>query len=219
METSADRVARSLELIEESVAQRVVFNTVDYTNQNVSDFLGYTDANARIAVPAQGSYITTLNRQQPACIANWATLGLDKPSFEFKPRETGDPPLYYLNTGMQLPNTPSVKQVMAGIKPNPDGTIDADSAAAVKTLIQQSQQASMQAKMMSAQQGAVAIPIPAALPDNLLVEVNDQTATEAYEELFDIFWENSSAAFPSSLEITRPESSAFFLNSASPALP
>ena len=189
-QTSVDTL---YELIQESVSQRTVLNTVDYANQNVNDYLGQTDC--RTAIPAQRTYLTQINRQQKACISNWTVLGLDPPRFAFKPRETSDPPLYYLNANAQVQTNPALAEVLKNIQPGPNGELDADSAQSVKSVIQQSQQLAQQGQMQNAMQGAVPRVVMPPLPDNLLVEVNDQTCTDAYQEIFDILWDKCNLDF------------------------
>lgn len=144
---------------------------------------------------ALGAVRYVLNRIQNCIISMMAIQAGDPPKVVFIARETGDPPVYYLNT-----NTPEGQQFAAmqfqadaaqGIpepfdptKPLPDKI--------AKPLLAQVQQADM----LRQQAMVMGQPEPQGLmPEDLVIEVDHTSAIEARQAVFDGLWEDGNCQF------------------------
>jgi hypothetical protein len=130
-----------------------------------------------------------LNRIQNVVISLVAIQAGDKPQITFTPRETGEPPLYFLNE--QLPEAQQFIGGMidptTGIPPDLTQPLDPQAALVIKQQVEASRIQAMQA-------AAVGMPAPPALPENLIIEVTDATAARALQTIFDGLWEECDAA-------------------------
>lgn len=113
-----------------------------------------------------GNIRLTLNRIVRCVMSMMVLQAGDPPEIKFVPRETGEPPMYFLRS----PTVP-------GQPPQPSQEID--EAAAIKIKYQQALQQSAAAQL--AAQGQPAPQQPA----NPLIEINDQTCCEALQTVFD----------------------------------
>lgn len=137
-----------------------------------------------------------LNRTQNVIVSLVAIQAGDKPAITFTPRETGEPPLYYLNT--QLPESQQIAaqfgagaiDPMTGL-PSPGIDFEQPLPPEVSIQIKQLVETNRLVAMQAAVEGQ---PAPPLLPDNLLVEVTDATTSRAVQTIFDGMWEASDAA-------------------------
>lgn len=127
-----------------------------------------------------------LNRIQNAVIALVAIQAGDQPKITFSPRETGEPPICYLNT--KMPAAMPVMQRMFAAGEDPTQPLDDNLAAALKEAIAQGQ-------LMVARAAQTGMAPPQVPPKELLIEVNDQSAAAALQTVFDGMWDAAGAPY------------------------
>lgn len=120
-----------------------------------------------------------LNRIQNAIVSLFAIQGGDPPAVTFRPRETGDPSIYYLDT--RLPEGAAIAQQLSL---DPMQPLPPEVAAKLEDDVEMG-------KAMANQAMAAGTPPPAGiLPPEVLIEVNDATTAEALQTVFDGMWES-----------------------------
>jgi hypothetical protein len=128
-----------------------------------------------------------LNRIQNCIISLVAIQAGDEPKITFTPRETGDPPLVYLNT--KLPEVQQLIQELIG-----SGAVFDPMQPLPQQLAQVVEQRVEAGEVIKAQAAAMGQPAPPGLlPKEAIVEVTDQTASQALQTVFDGMWEECDA--------------------------
>jgi hypothetical protein len=123
-----------------------------------------------------------LNRTLTVVISQVAIQAGDPPAFTFKPRETGDKPIVYLNTNLPEAAIAFQQIVAAGVPFDPQRPLPHPAVTILKALIEQGEILTMQALMMG-------LPKPQVVPKEVMIEVTDQTAAQALQTVFDAMWE------------------------------
>jgi hypothetical protein len=129
-----------------------------------------------------------LNRVQNVVVSLVAIQGGDKPKITFTPRESGEPPVCYLNTQIPEGRAMAAALAMNGALTDPDQPLDDNLAEFLKQKIEFGQQQAALAMQMG-------LPPPPTIPEKVLVEVTDATSAHALQTLFDAAWEESDAGF------------------------
>lgn len=181
-------------LVLESATRRR--NRIDQASRNYNLYLG----NHWLSVAPDESERYVYNRIKTILIAHAAIQNGTKASSTFNARESGERPLYYINFAGLQPNN-LVKSTLAKIDPryyqttlNDDGTknfpqpLPSDLVATLQREIADGQQLQQQA----AQNG---LPAPDVIPDTFLVAINDYSAAEALQTIFDAKWDESQTDF------------------------
>lgn len=135
----------------------------------------------------EGAIRVVLNRILNCIVSQMAIQAGDPPKVLFTPRETGEPPLYFLNTKL-----PIAQQIIGGMPlgeqawnegDDPGQPLDDAAVEFLKGLIAQGQAT----QQMAASAG---MPPPAGIvPPEILIEVSDRTAAESLQTIFDAQWE------------------------------
>jgi hypothetical protein len=148
-----------------------------------------------------GTARVVLNRIQNGVIALMAIQGGDPAHVTFTPRESGEPPVHFLNT--KLPQGRAIADDIAAQSAGrwtPDQPLPDEDVDLIKGRIAAEQQAARQFDAMLAQAQAAGAP-PAAVeqlqagrppeptPDDVLVEVSDRTKADALQTIFDAMWD------------------------------
>lgn len=181
----------------------------------------------------EGEIRLQLNRTQNAIVSLVSLQAGDPPKISFSPRESGEPPLYYLNTelpeaaiviarltGAVDPGRPemSVTQTTEGEDgseqeesyeqperaPDPLAGAFADQATGQPTFDftqplpdaigkQLKAEVEMSIAVAAQQQAGGMPPSEPPLPEELIVEVTDSTASQALQTVFDAMWEGADA--------------------------
>jgi hypothetical protein len=148
------------------------------------------------AQSAEGRVKIVLNRIQNCIISLVAIQAGDPPKVTFTPRETGEQPLVFVNT--ENPQGTQLAEDLAGsglVVPDPmtgeprpwDQTEPLPDASA--QMIQQQIQSD---ELLAAQLAAMGQPPPdGMLTKDAIVEVTDQTASQALQTIFDADWESA----------------------------
>lgn len=136
---------------------------------------------------ANGMIRLVLNRIQNCIISLMAIQGGDPPKVTFTPRESGEPPIYYLNTnipeGQSIGTQTTQQAAMVGVVWGPTQPLPDAEVANLQQLIAMGEQAKAQA-------GAAGLPPPAGIiPAEVLVEVSDRTCSEILQVIYDAMWE------------------------------
>lgn len=140
-------------------------------------------------VTPKGHIRITLNRIQNAVCAIHAIQAADPPKTEFLPRESGEPPITYLNIDIPAGQQLGLELVGAGMLTDPIQPLEPQIVEQIRMRIDQEQFAASQAMAMG-----IAAP-PITITDDVLVEVTDQTAASALQTIYDAMDEESNAPF------------------------
>ncbi len=193
-----DLIIISNQLIQESVNIRDSswVNLPGYANDSCQLYLGQSNS---VWDSSAAPYRVTINRIQNAVISNVAVQTSDPAKVEFKPRETGEKPIFYFNTKIQTPEAQQISGTLDPIytHPNELGDVEPlpdDVAMMVMQQIKLSQARAQQAKVASLQSGAPTVS-PEPLPDDLLIAVDDELAAAAMQKVFDIKWDEANLDF------------------------
>ena len=132
----------------------------------------------------------TMNRIQNVAVSMMAIQAADPPQVEFVPRESGDESVVYVNVnlpeGKVLAARMQASAMQSGVEWDPSLPLDDKAAADIRSEIDAGELMVAQAQMMG-------MPAPAVLPKEVLVEVNDRTAAETVQVVFDAMWEECGA--------------------------
>ncbi len=191
---------------QESWTRRQEWNIDPQSQVNLNLFLGYQGNGL---YPSKRRLISR-NMIQGVNISNVSIQMAQPPKVKFSARESGEPTLKYLNTKILPGLPPAIQMLITGnpgdplqaipptpgivgidaIQSSPDPNVPGNTLlprplndgeySQLKQLIQQSQ--------MAQQPGMGG---PAAIPPELIVEVNDATAVEALQDIFDAKWQES----------------------------
>lgn len=131
----------------------------------------------------------TLNRIQNCVISMAAIQAADPPKIEFSPRESGEPPLVYLNTKEPAAMQLAVQMIGGGMAIDPNQPLPDEIATQLKAQVEA-------AEMMRMQAMASGMPEPPGLlPKEAIVEVTDSTAADWLQTVHDGMWEAGQGQF------------------------
>lgn len=135
------------------------------------------------SLPNDGMIRLTLNRVITCVIAMYAVQAGDPPKITFTARESGEPPLEFLNTDIPAGQEIAAAEAGMGMPFDPMQPLDPQLAGFIKAQIEQG-------KAMAAAAAAQGMPEPdGILPEETLVEVTDFTTAAALQTVFDAMWE------------------------------
>jgi hypothetical protein len=126
-----------------------------------------------------------LNRIQNCIVSLVAVQAGDPPKVTFTPRETGDPPLVYLNTNIPEAQQYAAEMVSAGV--DPAQPLPPEVAQQLKAEVESAEIVRARAAGMGQ------APPPNLPPDELIVEITDATTSQALQTMFDAAWEEADA--------------------------
>lgn len=129
-----------------------------------------------------GEIRVILNRTQNAIVSLVSLQAGEPPKIEFVPRETSDPPLYYLNTDL-----PQAAQIMLMFPVDPTTNMPIDYTQPLPDVVGENLKIMLEEqRMMAAQEMATGMPpSQPPPPEDLLIEVTDSTAAQWLQLVFD----------------------------------
>ena len=130
-----------------------------------------------------------LNRIQNSVISMAAIQAADPPKIEFSPRESGEPPVAFLNTNEPMAQQIAANWMSMGVPFDPMQPLPPELADDLQTQIAAAEQLRMQAM-------AAALPEPPGLlPKEVLVEVTDATAADWLQTIHEGMWEAANGQY------------------------
>jgi hypothetical protein len=162
-------------------------------DENLSDYLGHQ---WKLEAPDYYSQIT-VNRIQNAVIAQVAIQTEETPKSKFTPRESLEPPVYYLNTSLDTTPTPELQALLAVLPPEvKDTTIDAEGKEVPpRELLPDEVQLIEQAIDAAARNAALLPGTETTIPADILIGITDRIAAESLQTIFDAKWDECDADF------------------------
>lgn len=162
----------------------------EQARRNYNLYLG----NHWLTVAPDESYRYVFNRIKTIVMAHAAIQNGQRPQVTFSPRQSGDPGLGYVNLGVLkgIRQTPEIVAILQQIPPqclmNPPMPLPQQVTAMLNQAIEQGQLLTERAQMLR-------LPAPVVIPEELLVKINDDTACEALQMLFDSKWDECDADY------------------------
>ena len=176
-------------LVQEETSRRngTMLGIQSYADDNMQLFLGQADYSGPAV--AEGFWLQA-NRIQTSIMSNTAVQTGTPPRIEFKPRETGEQPMYWINS--KVKQSPEVMQCLQGIDPS---AFTPDPQTGITRCLTNDEASAIQGRMQQIQQMAMQNPNAPGVDPDLLIAVNDETAADAMQDVFDSMWDASDAEF------------------------
>lgn len=183
-----DAVSYIDRLVLESVTRRLPLEPA--ADRNLNLYLGY---HWETAAPNDFVDRITVNRILNAIIAQVAVQTEQQPRVKFTPRESLEPPIYYINTKLDTSPTPEVLALLQSIPPETQAS-DAATGQMPRPLTDQEVQM-VEAAIDNASRMAQATGQQTTIPADILIGVTDRTASESVQTIFDAKWDECDGDF------------------------
>lgn len=170
---------------------------LDQARRNYNLYLG----NHWLTVAPDESARYVFNRIKSIIMAHAAIQTGQRPEITFTERQSGEQGLCYIDTRelAKLQITPDIGAILSRIPPECLHDDPANPLSNPQPLPKEVyaiiEQAIEQGKMLTEQAAMADVPAPPVIPPELICEVNDNTATEALQLLFDAKWEECNADY------------------------